>query len=156
MISIISWRFIFAGNIDKDIINEIKSYSSLNDKIINLGYLSHKEVLNHYSYVSLFLLLIFNSDSGKGNYPGKMFEYFGARKPILAFGPEGSDAENLFKDLSLKTYFNYNHLDEALLAEIIMDVFNSKRSNLISYDRLDCFSREMLTQQLSNLLNTLN
>ena len=85
-----------------------------------------------------------------------MFEYFGARKPILAFGPEGSDAENLFKDLSLKTYFNYNHLDEALLAEIIMDVFNSKRSNLISYDRLDCFSREMLTQQLSNLLNTLN
>ena len=27
-----------AGNIDEDIINEIKSYSSLNDKIINLGY----------------------------------------------------------------------------------------------------------------------
>ncbi len=145
-----------AGNIDEDIINEIKSYSSLNDKIINLGYLSHKEVLNHYSYVSLFLLLIFNSDSGKGNYPGKMFEYFGARKPILAFGPVGSDAENLFKDLNLKTYFNYNHLDEALLADIIMDVFNNKRSNLISSDRLDCFSREMLTQQLSNLLNTLN
>ncbi len=146
-----------AGNIDESIVNEIKSYSLLSDKVINLGYLSHKDVLSHYNQVSLFLLLIFNSDSGKGNYPGKMFEYFGARKPILAFGPQSSDTERLFKDLNMDTYFNYDHLDEVLLAETMIGFFNdTKRNNLISYDKLECFSRERLTRQLSNLLDTLN
>ena len=84
-----------------------------------------------------------------------MFEYFATCKPILAFGPEGSDVEYLFKDLKIETYFNYNYIDETLLTEVIMDIFNNKRSKLISSDRLDLFSREKLTYRLSNLLNTL-
>ena len=77
----------FSGNIDPKVIDSIKSYEYLGDKLHLLGFLNHKDVIKAYSKTSLLLLLLFNSESGKGNYPGKLFEYLATKLPILAFGP---------------------------------------------------------------------
>ena len=65
-------------------------------------FLNHKDVIKAYSKTSLLLLLLFNSESGKGNYPGKLFEYLATKLPILAFGPENSDVKNFFKNSFIK------------------------------------------------------
>ena len=75
----------------------ITQYFHLKNKVKILGYLSHKDVLKQYNSSSVLLLLLFNSESGKGNYPGKIFEYFAAKRAILAFGPEDSDTEKLIQ-----------------------------------------------------------
>jgi len=87
-----------SGNIDCEVLAEIKAYPQLKEKVKQLGYLSHAQVLQQYNEADLLLLLLFNSRSGVGNYPGKIFEYFAAQKPIIAFGPDGSDVENLLFD----------------------------------------------------------
>ena len=69
-----------SGNIDKEVIIELESYPILAGKVKQLGYLSHAEVLNEYNEADVLLLLLFNSKSGVGNYPGKIFEYFAAQK----------------------------------------------------------------------------
>tara|TARA_B100001250_G_scaffold59724_1_gene46538 strand:+ start:5536 stop:6807 length:1272 start_codon:yes stop_codon:yes gene_type:complete len=139
-----------SGNIDQQVINEIRSYPTLQGKLKLLGYLSHAEVVKQYNQVDILLLLLFNSESGVGNYPGKIFEYFAASKPIIAFGPEDSDTQNLMNKLNTGVYFTYK--DQNIREEIL---------NLYCYQAgveikdVDRFSREKLTADLSVLLNKL-
>jgi hypothetical protein len=117
---------------------------------MQLGYLSHAEVLSEYNEASVLLLLLFNSKSGIGNYPGKIFEYFAAKRSILAFGPEYSDAEKLIEKTKTGMYFSY---DETKLKDNILDLF--KNENQFNFKNTEIFSREKITQDLSELLNNI-
>ena len=139
-----------SGNIDDEVLAEIEAYLQLKKKVKFLGYLSHAQVLEQYNEADLLLLLLFNSKSGVGNYPGKIFEYFAAQKPILAFGPEGSDTQCLISDSQTGSYFSY---EEQNIENEILNLFNG-RSKLVSSD-ISRFSRENLSVELSDLLNKL-
>jgi len=140
-----------SGNIDLEVIAEIQSYPYLKIKLIQLGYLSHAEVLSEYNEVSVLLLLLFNSKSGIGNYPGKIFEYFAAKRSILAFGPEDSDAERLIKETKTGVFFTY---DEIELRKEILNLFHNN-GNYLASTKIEGFSRKKLTKDLSKLLNSI-
>ena len=139
-----------SGNIDAEVILEIESHPFLTTKVKQLGYLSHVEVLSEYNEASVLLLLLFNSKSGIGNYPGKIFEYFAAKRPILAFGPEDSDVKKLIEKTKAGMYFSY---DETKLKDDILDFFKNK--NQFNFENRESFSREKLTKNLSELLNNI-
>ena len=141
-----------AGNIDTEVFDEIKRYPYLKSQIVNLGYLSHKDVIKEYNKVDLFLLLIFNSNSGVGNYPGKIFEYFAIKRPILAFGPEKSDTKELISKTSSGFYYDYNIIGD--LEEDIMKIYNKEIEFKFS-DKINQFNRKNLTKELVVLLNSL-
>ncbi|MDA9663559.1 glycosyl transferase family 1 [bacterium] len=138
-----------SGNIDSEVLKSIIQFSHLKNKVKLFGYLSHKEVLMQYNESSLLLLLLFNSKSGTGNYPGKIFEYFAAKKPILAFGPEKSDTKNLISKTESGIYHSYLDTD---LESTILSYFNADSFNINSNFIKD-FSRKKLTKELSELLN---
>ena len=139
-----------SGNIDQEVLNEIESYPMLSGKVKQLGYLSHAEVLSEYNEADVLLLLLFNSKSGVGNYPGKIFEYFAAKKPILAFGPKESDTEKLMSATRSGLYFTY---EESEIKDSIMRLYEKKiQFNNANISR---FSRSNLTSDLAKLLNKL-
>ena len=89
-------------------------------------------------------------ESGLGNYPGKIFEYFASNKPILAFGPNNSDTQELIKQTNSGIYCCY---DEQDIKDKILDLYNNTDKFRVSdYER---FSRKKLTQRLSIVLNDL-
>ena len=139
---------------DREVISQIKSFAKIKNKIKELGYLSHAEVLEKYNEASVLLLLLFNSQSGKGNYPGKIFEYFAAKRPILAFGPEESDSSKLIGKIDYATYFSYD-MNSHDIAKQIMDLFNSRKKNILSSFDINQFSRQELTRKLADLLKTI-
>jgi len=139
-----------SGNIDAEVITEIESHPHLKTKVMQLGYLSHAEVLAEYNEASVLLLLLFNSQSGAGNYPGKIFEYFAAERPVLAFGPKESDAEKLIKKTKTGIYFSY---DEINLKNEILALFKNEKH--FNFENTESFSREKLTKDLSDLLNNI-
>ena len=139
-----------SGNIDAEIIKEIELYPKLKGKVKQLGYLTHNEVLESYNEASVLLLLLFNSNSGKGNYPAKIFEYFAAQRPILAFGPSESDAKNLIAKTNSGIYFSY---DESNLSQAVFALFEERKK--FEFTDTKDFSREKLTKDLSELLNKL-
>jgi len=140
-----------AGNIDPDIITEIKSYNHLFSKVKLLGYLTHSEVIDAYHESSLLLLLLFNSSSGVGNYPGKLFEYFAAKKPIIAFGPKGSDTERMLSGIKHCIYHDY---DNDNIEDDILAVFNN-HPNFNNIKVNSDYSRKNLTKNLVKLLNSI-
>tara|TARA_B100001142_G_scaffold84653_1_gene85916 strand:- start:500 stop:1759 length:1260 start_codon:yes stop_codon:yes gene_type:complete len=140
-----------SGNIDSDVLDNIKKHLHLKDKVKVLGYLSHKEVLEQYNNSSVLLLLLFNSESGKGNYPGKIFEYFAAKRPILAFGPRYSDAERLIQETETGVFFTYDNTE---LKKEILSLFNNRKT-LPSSTHIEVFNRKKLTKDLSELLNSI-
>ena len=138
-----------SGNIDTEVLQNITQYFHLKNKVKVLGYLSHKEVLREYNESSVLLLLLFNSESGVGNYPGKIFEYFAAKRPILGFGPKESDTQKLMKKTESG---NYHYYEEVNLKENIISLFENKEEFVVS-DEINNFTRKKLTKQLSVLLN---
>ena len=141
----------FSGNIDGEVLVEIEAYPQLKEKVKQLGYLSHAQVLLQYNEADVLLLLLFNSKSGVGNYPGKIFEYFAAQKPILAFGPKESDTQKLIEKTNTGMCFSYA---ETNLKNDILRLF--KKEENFSLENIEDFTREKLSHDLANLLNTLS
>ena len=140
-----------AGSVDNDIIDEIYSYPILKSKLKLLGYLNHKQVITCYNNSSILLLLLFNSKSGIGNYPGKIFEYFASKKPILAFGPKNSDSEKLINKTKSGIYIDY---DQIQIKSKILSLFNTKDNNrTFDTNKISQYSRKNLTNKLADILD---
>ena len=133
-----------AGNIDPSVVTSIRSLPFLENKLIQLGQLTHSEVILEYSKASILLLLLFNSKSGKGNYPGKLFEYIASNTKIILIGNRKSDAEKLMIDLGYK-YF-YDIYDNIEFDDILFDE-PLKRVNTEVYSRVE------QTKQLSKIFD---
>ena len=140
-----------SGNIDTEVLQNMTQYFHLKNKVKVLGYLSHKDVLKQYNSSSVLLLLLFNSESGKGNYPGKIFEYFAAKRSILAFGPEDSDTEKLIQKTKTGVFFTY---EDTELKKEVLNLFYNDSKTILSTD-FKGFSRKNLTKDLSKLLNNI-
>jgi len=138
-----------SGNIDTEVLQSITQNFHLKNKVVHLEYLSHKEVLNQYYQSSVLLLLLFNSKSGKGNYPGKIFEYFAAKRSILSFGPDESDIKNLIEKTKSGLYIPYNKVN---IKDSVYQLYTGNIKT-ISSDELSQFKRSVLTKKLADLLN---
>jgi glycosyltransferase involved in cell wall biosynthesis len=95
----------------------------------------------------MLLLLLFNSDSGKGNIPGKVFEYLASRKPILAFGPERGDSAEIVEECG-GFYHRYEEGVDAI-KEHIVKVF---KGELRLSSNIDQYSRKNLSGKLARYL----
>ena len=138
-----------SGNIDTEVLQSITQNFHLKNKVVHLEYLSHKEVLYQYYQSSVLLLLLFNSKSGQGNYPGKIFEYFAAKRLILSFGPDESDIKNLLEKTKSGLYISYNKLN---IKNIVYQLYTDN-IKIINSDELSQFKRSVLTKKLADLLN---
>jgi len=149
-----SFALHLGGTIDNRILDEIKAYPELRNKLKVFPYLSHEEVLEEYQKSSLLLLLLFNSDSGRGNIPGKLFEYLAAKKPILGFGPASGDSKEIVEKLP-HSYFNfYNTASVNELKAQIKSVFDARSAlNADDFKTSERYSHALLTDQLVAILD---
>ncbi|HEV8539138.1 MAG TPA: glycosyltransferase [Bacteroidota bacterium] len=74
----------FIGNIHDEHLKLIKSLH-LEEYVVTTGYLDHARCVQHLMTSDVLWLMLKNDSQS----PGKLYEYFGARKPILACIPDG-------------------------------------------------------------------
>ncbi|WP_232280568.1 glycosyltransferase [Chloroflexus aggregans] len=58
----------------------------------------HREALAQQRAADVLLLLLWNDPRERGVYTGKLFEYLGARRPILGIGPADNVAADLIRE----------------------------------------------------------
>lgn len=76
----------------------LEQYPRLASMINLLGEVPHEEALRHQRNSTVLLLLEWTDPRAKGVYTGKVFEYLGARRPILAVGPKNGVMEELLNE----------------------------------------------------------
>lgn len=117
------------------------------------GYVSHKEALKLQNRASILLLLEIDSLETRGIIPGKIFEYFAAKRPILAIGPENWEAGKMVLDTQSGTYLLFG--DKEKVKSWIKDQFYQKESQGIKRINSDIsqYHRKELTGELADLIN---
>lgn len=94
----ISFHHIGVSNIN---LKKVAAKYDIADKIVEWGYKSHKECLEILSGMDvLFFLLDSANPKAANTIGGKVYEYLGLKKPILALVPEHGEAANLIKHTS--------------------------------------------------------
>lgn len=144
------------GIIDPQNLENIKNLPHLQSSLKVFDYLSHQEVIQEYMKSSVLLLLLFNSDSGIGNIPGKLFEYLAAQKGILGFGPGKGDSANIIEETDSGYYLAYDS-DLNEIKEKVNELYlKFKKKDSTADVNVEIYSRRNLTKDLVRFLNLLH
>lgn len=134
-----------AGNFEKELLENIKTFS-VSNQIKFLGLLPRDAVLKKMQTSHLLWLIIGEQTSHSAGIPVKAFEYIGARRPILCFGPEKTETTNLIEELNAGWILS-NHesaLDDNV--KILTDIFKNNLFSKImdekSNNNLDKYNRK--------------
>ena len=87
-----SIRLKFIGRFGGDV-QKMFQTSSLHERIEVVSYLPHSKSVEELLRSDALLLIVDEADHSEEIVPGKVFEYLGAERPIIALAPEGAIAE---------------------------------------------------------------
>ena len=90
-------KFRFVGRVGAPILKRIEC-SPVKNLFEIVPYVTHAESLSYLTGSDVSLLIIDDVPASRGILTGKLFEYIGAGKPILALAPEGEAADLIRKN----------------------------------------------------------
>ncbi|HQO08922.1 MAG TPA: glycosyltransferase [Clostridiales bacterium] len=77
-----------------------------------LGFLPHKESIKNLCRSHLLAMVFANSPATEGSYPGKVFEYFKVKRPIILLNNNSSDIAELIKKTKSGSCVNIDDKNE--------------------------------------------
>jgi len=118
-------EFHFIGHFrkeNKNLVKRLKLYES----VIDHGYLDHNEAVRYLLSMDILWLMLGDERGMDMVTAGKLFEYFGTRKPIIGFLPEGASK------MAAKAYgasFITKPKDIKAIKKVLVEVYNLFQKN---------------------------
>ena len=122
-------RVVFYGK-KLDIVKKIAVQHKVEHLVEVYKSIPYKEALKEQREADILLLLLWNDPRERGVYTGKLFEYIGARRPILAIGP----ADNVAAELILNRNSGIVSNDPDKIASWLYDLIQIKSQNGVILD----------------------
>lgn len=119
-------------SIDQNGLKEITEYT---------GFLPYKDMLQELLKADYLLVCA----TEKRHVPGKLFEYLRAGKPIIAFGQDNAEVENILKESNAGMLFNYE--------QEVTKFFEQASAFNTNTEVVQKFDRKIITQKLAEILN---
>ena len=150
-------QVVFAGPTNKQTENIVKELE-LENVVKIIGYIPHRTSLKLMVNSDVLLLIIateevFDEKTGSLMIPGKIFEYLGAKKPILALIPRGAAADLI---RSTNTGIIVPPTDTNSIKQKISKLFQEwSRGNLrITNGDISKYDRKVLTEKLAKIFQS--
>ena len=141
---------------DSTNLKEIAEKYGLLDIVDIGGKISHEEVLKKQLESDVLLLISWDNEKEKMFIPGKIYEYFALKKPVLSIGHK----EGSLKDLIEETNVGYHVSDLDSTKKVILKFYNEfLEKGTIEYDadvNIEDYSMKNMAKKFANLLNGLN
>ena len=143
------------GILSEDVLSSIRAFPNLSSKLVTKNSVGHKKVFVQYQESNLLILAQTNSTKSVSQLPGKLFEYLGAQRPVLALGRKGSDVSQILEQTSSGRLFSYT--DYSDLKSFLEEEFKASRegNNRWEHKNVDQFERRNLTAELAAWLDAL-
>jgi glycosyltransferase involved in cell wall biosynthesis len=148
-------RFNIVGEPDSYVKDLVARYG-ISDLTCFTGFVSHQEALAYQVNASLLLLFLHSDRSDIGHVPGKLYEYLGARRPILAIVPPNFEVARIIRETHAG--MTVEATDLAGIEQCLLDsylAYKSGREVLLSESDLSPYERRHGAQRLADLLNEL-
>jgi len=145
-------RLLFVGilgKINKSLIKKLK----LESFITEFGYLDHLSTIQKLIMSDILWLMVGRGKNAETISSGKLYEYFGTRKPIIACLPDGAlrIAATEYKASIITEPDNITQIKNAILE--MYNLFKEKTLPIPDEKFVESFNRKILTEQLAKQLN---
>jgi glycosyltransferase involved in cell wall biosynthesis len=145
-----------AGRIDPNLIEELERYDSFSCLKL-LGLLPRKEVLEQLTTSTLLWMIVGDKLGHYSSVPLKLYEYMAARRPIINFAPEISEASSLIRDNNLGWNFDTISPDKQIQLTIFKQIIKKFKEGTLKMplngDVLEKFSRKEQASHFEQLFN---
>ncbi len=140
------------GNVDVSVRESVKEFG-LEKVVIYQEYIPHAKLVNEFNKTTALLLLINETPNANLILTGKLFEYLGAKRPIICIGPTDGNTSTILRDTNTGYCFDSNSKPE--LMNYIKFLLNNQ-SNIkitLSDTRIKDYTRKNLTSMIVELAN---
>lgn len=143
------------GPIDISVNEELEKYNLIS-KITLIDNLPHKDVLSHLIQSQVLLLPLNDVPNINGVIPGKMYEYFGAKRPIICIGKEDGDAADIIHET--KTGIVVGFTDTKKLKNEILNMYQDYKRGILQVNSKNYvkYSRKELASKIADVLNEIS
>ena len=142
------------GNVDFSIVQAIESFG-LVPQLETLSFMPHNEAILFLKKSQVLLLPINDTPNSAGVLPGKLYEYMGAKRPILCVGPPEQDAGRILRETESGQIFDYHDFSKLKTTLLSWFAAYQKGSLHVDSNSIGAFSRRSLAGDYASLLDAL-
>ena len=147
-----NFRLQLVGKVNDELKTQIDNLQ-LSKNVIYIDQVSRDKALKIMQSSHLLLLLLNKAKNVSGRVPGKVFEYFGSKRPILSIGPSGTDIESMINNTFSGQNINYD--DYKSMCDFLIqnyNQFNSKKTKIFT-NKTNIYSHLEITTKFAKYLN---
>ena len=148
----VRFRLKFIGNICPEFRRLVEEHGFGPDTEF-IPYLPHSESVRNINGSDVLLLVIDNVPNNKGILTGKLFEYIGARRPILAIGNTEGEARQIIDECQCGEMLDYADVEG--VKRVLREWYACWREGKVacSFANSSAYSRKSLTGELARFLD---
>jgi glycosyltransferase involved in cell wall biosynthesis len=141
----------FVGQVSQTLVQSIHEHN-LQDHARFLGYLPHQKSQQEMFNAQVLLLIEKDKTETRDIIPGKLFEYFQSKRPILGIGPDEWDVADMIKKHNCGFTFNYVEKEEIKYCIRAYYEAFMKGKLFIKPINIEMYHRKQLTERLATII----
>jgi len=149
-------RIRFIGRFG-DEVHEMFRSTSVRDIVEVVGYMSHRESIDQLMLSDALLLVVDECDESREVVPGKVYEYIGSGKPLIATAPEDSAIADLLAETNGGYVAHQSNVEG--IADVVLRLYRDhetgSRTLVPDAAAVSRYERRAMTGQLAALLEEL-
>ena len=148
-------EIVLVGQVDFSILQTIEE-NGLTPFLTKIDFMPHSEVVKEIRKMQCLLLPINDTPNVAGVLPGKLYEYLGAKRPVICLGPESSDSAKIIEETKAGIRVGYEEWERlTVYLKNAFKVFQETGEVRVNNEGILKYSRKNLAKAYSELLNTL-
>lgn len=147
-------RLRFIGRFGEEV-HEMFRNSSVRQAIEVVGYMPHRDSIEQLLLSDALLLVVDECDESEEVVPGKVYEYIGSGRPLIAVAPERSAIADLLEETHAGYVAHQSNIPGIARAirACYDDYLGGRRTLEPNQDRVERYERKNMTARLATLLS---